>query len=89
MIKFQSLTQYTRVVDGVRFLQNKDRPFALFYFSENSTLYNDYPKMKLKRIDARYVIVPITRIPVSRLTADARKVYKSFGGLPFKQIIEN
>jgi DNA-directed RNA polymerase beta subunit len=84
MIKFQSLTQYTRVVDGVRFLQNRDRPFALFYFSENSTLYNDYPKMKLKRIDARYVIVPITRIPVSRLTADARKVYKSFGLLPYQ-----
>lgn len=84
MIKFQSLTQYTRVVDGVRFLQNKDRPFALFYFSENSTLYDDYPKMKLKRIDARYVVVPITKIPVSRLTADQRKVYKSFGLLPYQ-----
>jgi len=84
MIKFQSLTQYARVVDGVRFLQDKNSPFALFYFSENSTLYEDYPKMNLRRIDSKYVVVPITKIPVSRLTGDQRKVYKSFGLLPYQ-----
>jgi DNA-directed RNA polymerase beta subunit len=84
MIKFQSLVQYSRVVDGVRFFSDKDRPFVLFYFSENSTLYEDYPKMNLRRIDARYIVVPITQIPVSRLTGDQRKVYKSFGLLPFQ-----
>jgi len=84
MIKFQLLTQYTRVVDGVRFLKEKDKPFALFYFSENSTLYNDYPKMNLMRIDSKYVVVPITKIPVSRLTGDQRKIYKSFGLIPFQ-----
>lgn len=84
MIKFQSLVQYTRVVDGIRFLQDTNKPFALFYFSENSNFYNDYPKMKLRRIDARYVIVPITQIPVSRLTPDLRKIYKGFSLLPFQ-----
>jgi DNA-directed RNA polymerase beta subunit len=84
MIKFQSLVQYTRVVNGLRFLQDAKNPFALFYFSENSTFYDDYPKMKLRKIDAKYVVVPITRLPVSRLTSDLRKIYKSFGLLPFQ-----
>jgi DNA-directed RNA polymerase beta subunit len=84
MIKFQSLVQYSRVVDGVRFLQDRNNPFALFYFSENSTLYHDYPKMNLQRIDSKYVVVPITKIPVSRLTSDQRKIYKSFGLIPYQ-----
>jgi DNA-directed RNA polymerase beta subunit len=84
MIKFQSLVQYTRVVDSLRFLQDAKRPFALFYFSENSTFYDDYPKLNLRKIDAKYVVVPITRLPVSRLTGDLRKVYKSFGLIPFQ-----
>jgi len=83
MIQFRSLTQYTRVVDGVRFPQNLNEPFLLVYFSENSTLVEDYPKLNIRKIDARHLILPLTRIPVTRLTSDYRKLFKPYGLLAF------
>ena len=63
MIQFKILRQYTHIVDGIRFPQNPKKPVLVIYFSENSTLLDDYPKMNLKRADFRMVAVPTTKIP--------------------------
>lgn len=84
MIQFKIWKQYTHVVnDGVRFPQNNKKPFALIYFSENSNFINDYPKLNLKRIDARIVTVPTTKIPKTILTSELRQYYKKLGLIPY------
>jgi len=83
MIQFKSLVQYTRVVNGIRFPQKMDEPFLLVYFSENSTLVDDYSKLNLRKVDVRYVVVPMTKIPVTRLTSDYRKIFKPYGILTY------
>ena len=83
MIQFKSWRQYTHLVDGVRFPLNAKEPFVLVYFAENSSFLDDYPRMNLNRIDFRVVVVPMTTIPRTRLTADLRNVYRSFGLIPY------
>ena len=83
MIQYKSLVQYTRVVDGLRFPQDPAEPFLLVYFSENSLLVSDYDKLKIRRIDARHAIIPLTKIPVVRLTPEIRNAYKQIGILPY------
>lgn len=83
MIQYKSLVQYTRVVDGLRFPQNVNEPFLFIYFSENSLFVDDYPKLNLRRQDFRHVVVPLTRIPVNRLTSDMRNAYKQYALRPF------
>lgn len=83
MIQYKSLIQYTRVVDGVRFPQNIDEPFLLVYFSENSLFVSDYQKLQIRRPDAKYVVVPRTKIPLTRLVPAMRQAYKQAGLLPF------
>jgi len=83
MIQFKSWKQYSHVVDGVRFPQNTKEPFLLVYFSENSNFVNDYPKLNLKKIDARIIAVPVTRIPRTRMTAEFRKIYRTLGLIPY------
>ncbi len=83
MIQFKSWRQYTHMVDGVRFPQNTKEPFLMVYFSENSTFLNDYPRMNLKRIDFRLVVLPTTKIPRTRLTSDLRKLYRNYGLIPY------
>ena len=85
MIQYKTLTQYTRVTTGVRFPQSKDTPFLLVYFSENSTLAEDYTKLGIRRQDARHIVVPRTRIPLTRLTTDVRGLYKNYGLLSYDQ----
>ncbi len=65
--------------DGLRYPSNIKNPFALVYFSENSTLIEDFPKLKILRQDIKYVMVPTTRIPRTRLTAEDKVNYKSVG----------
>jgi hypothetical protein len=60
-------------------MRNPKNPYALIYFSENSTFIEDFPKLNLLPQDFRIVVVPFTRIPRSLLTADLRKVYKAYG----------
>lgn len=79
MIEFSKLRQYTHLVDSIRFPQNKDKPFVIIYFSENSNFLNDYPKLNLRRIDAKTVIIPKTKIPFSILGNETRALYKSMG----------
>lgn len=85
MIQYKSLIQYTRVVDGVRFPQDINEPFLLVYFSENSLFINDYPKLNVRRPDVRHVVVPRTKIPLTRLTTELRTAYKQLGLLPFAE----
>jgi len=79
MIQFKSLKQYTHLVDGIRFPKNRNEPFLLVYMSENSTLLDDYTKLNLRRTDMRFVMVPLTKIPISRMTAELKKLYKTQG----------
>ena len=83
MIQYKSLIQYTRVVDGTRFPQDKNEPFLLVYFSENSLFVKDYSKLNIRLVDARYIIVPRTKIPLTRLTPTMRAAYKQTGLLPY------
>jgi len=76
MIQYKSLIQYTRVVDGVRFPQDLNEPFLLVYFSENSSFIADYPKLNIRRPDLRHAVIPVTRMPLTRLTPDLRNQYK-------------
>jgi len=64
MLKYDSLVQYSRLVSSIYFPQKPDSPFLLVYFSENSTLTEDFPQLNIRRADVRYVVVPITKIPI-------------------------
>lgn len=79
MIQFKNWKLYSQLVTGVRFPPNQTKPYALIYFSENSSFIEDYPKINLKRLDARVVLVPTTKIPRTRLTPDLKKEYKELG----------
>lgn len=83
MIQYKSLIQYTRVVKGIRFPQLPNTPFLLVYFSENSSLIEDYERLNIRRQDVRHIVVPRTRIPLTRLTTDIRKIYRNQGLLPY------
>jgi len=79
MIQFDKMRQYTHVVDGVRFKQDVKKPFLLVYLSENSTFFDDYKDLNIRKVDARYLVVPLTKIPRTRLTPEDRALSKSFG----------
>jgi hypothetical protein len=55
----------------------------MVYFSENSLFVKDYPKLALRRVDFRYVVVPHTRLPVTRLNSDMRDAYKEHNLRPY------
>jgi len=84
MIKFENIPQYTRLVSGIRFDQKPDKPYAIIYFPENSSLALDYNKLGILRRDARIVVLPISRRPLIRLTSDAKEIYSSIGLRPFQ-----
>jgi len=85
MIQFKVWKQYTHLVnDGVRFPQNNKNPFVLIYFSENSNFIIDYPKLNLKRIDARIVTLPTTKIPKTLLSSELIRFYKKLKLIPYK-----
>jgi DNA-directed RNA polymerase beta subunit len=83
MIRWETFRLQTQLVDGIRFVLSKpeqyERPFCLVYFSENSTLVEDYPKLNLSLIDFKVVIVPYVIFPKSRLSRDIKNQYKGFG----------
>ena len=83
MIQFDNIPQYTRVVPAIRFKQNSKNPYLIVYFSENSDFINDYYKLGIRRQDVRNVVVPKTRVPVTRLETQTRELYKGLGLLPF------
>ena len=75
--RFDKLRQYTQRVQAVRFPRNIKEPYMIVYFPENSTLLDDFPKLGIRFQDVRDVIVPLTKIPRTRLTTDTKKLYKS------------
>jgi len=69
---------------GIRFYQDKKSPFLIIYFSENSSFLDDYHSLNMRRVDDRYVIVPITKVPYSRLTPSEIKRYKDLKLIPLQ-----
>jgi len=78
MIQFKSLKQYTQTTNEIRFPQDVKSPFLLIYYSENSTFLDDYSKLNLRRLDFRVVVVPVTKIPRTRLFIDTMKLYRQY-----------
>jgi len=70
---------------GIR-LGRHTPPYALFYFSENSSFLEDYSKLPFFQVDARYVLVPNVRFPFFRLTEALKQDYKKLGLFAFNQI---
>ena len=79
MIRFKSMRMITQQTDGIIYPIQPNKPFMIVYFSENSNLMDDYPKLNIRRMDARVVVVPITKIPRVILTNDISRVYKKMG----------
>ena len=78
MRRFETIKQYTMQVDGIRFMPNPKEPFLIVYFSENSTLLDDYPRLNIRPIDVRVVTVPVTKVPRTRLLPDVRKMFRKY-----------
>ncbi len=78
MKKFNDLKLFY-YANGVRYPMDRKKPTALIYFGENSSLVENYPKLKIMRQDMRYVMVPTTRIPRTRITSNDKLEYKSIG----------
>jgi len=78
MINFKPWKQYTQVVEGVKFPLDIKKPYVIFYFSENSNFVEDYPKLNLRLLDFRHVVVPTTVVPRIRLTPDLIRKYRDF-----------
>jgi len=81
------MPQYTRLLKTVLFPQNPKNPYMLVYMSENSTLLDDKPKLNLRRMDLRHVVVPKTRVPMTLLSGDLRKMYKDVGLLSYSTVM--
>ena len=90
-VPFDSLSPYILVKD-IRFGTDIDkiqddqgktitskRPRLIIYYSENSTFLEDYPYLKINKIDTRTVIIPTTKIPRSFLTTNIQKNYMEYG----------
>jgi len=83
MINFNIWKQYIQVSDSIKFLSDSKKPFVIFYFSENSTFLEDYKDLKIRFIDFRNVVVPVTIIPRTRLTPQLIRSYRSLRLQPF------
>lgn len=68
---------------SLSFPQNPKNPYVLIYMSENSTFLQDYHKLNLRRVDAKIVVVPITKIPRTVLSGELIQAYKNIGLLPY------
>ncbi len=88
MIQFKSLRQYTHVVDGIRFPNKPGENFIVTYFSENSSFLEDYPKLNLKLVDIKINIIPVTRIPRTRITQNLIKAFKKYGIYSYSSIMK-
>lgn len=79
MIQFKNLRMYTHVVDGIRFPNKPGENFVVTYFSENSSLLEDYPKLNFRIVDIKLNIIPITIIPRTRIQPPDIKAFKKYG----------
>jgi DNA-directed RNA polymerase beta subunit len=88
MIRFQSLRQYVHVVDGIRFYNKPGENYVLTYFSENSTLLEDYPKLNFAPVDVRINVIPLTMVPRSRVTPELIKDFKKYGIMTYSSTMK-
>lgn len=79
LVQYKSFRLYTQIATGIRFPQNRNNPFLLLYFSENSSFLEDYKKLGFRLVDLKIVVVPITMVPRTRLVSDTRKLFKKIG----------
>jgi len=86
MIQFKNLLQYTQVVNGIRFPNIAKNNYVLTYFSENSSLIEDFPKLNFNLMDVKYNIVPITIVPRTRLKMSLLKAFKDHGILSYSSL---
>ena len=59
---FRDMKLY-QTTKSLKFLLDKSQPYNVVYFSENSTLVEDFRTLLLRPIDFRLVIVPVTIVP--------------------------
>lgn len=76
-MQFDQLRLYTKTTNKIRF--DPSKKYMLLYFSENSTLDQDYARLNLRKQDFRTVVVPNTRIPRTYLNSEKARLYKAFG----------
>ena len=88
MIQFKNLRIYSHVVDGIRFPTDQKEKFVLTYFPENSELVSDYPRLNLRPVDARIVIIPYTIVPRSKMTLELKKKFKSVGLISYSSTMK-
>ncbi len=86
MVLFKNLRQYTQVVDGIRFPNLPKDNYIITYFSENSSLLEDYPKLNFKLVDIKYNIVPVTIVPRTRLKTELLKSFKEYGIMSYSSL---
>lgn len=86
MVRFEVLRQYNQVVDGIRFTipQSHEEPYVIVYFSENSSFVEDYPKLNSRVMDLKVTVIPLTKIPRTKLTPELSKTIKSLGLYPIQ-----
>lgn len=88
MIAFNNLRQYTHVVDGIRFFNLPKNNYAITYFSENSNLLEDYPRLNIRLVDVKINIIPITIVPRTRLTPQILKAFRKYGILCYNTMMK-
>ena len=81
--KFRLLSQVTH---ALRFDSTPgEKPYAIIFFPENNiTLVDSFPKLGIRKVDSRVVVVPFSKFPLFRLTSKIRKSYKDLGLFAFK-----
>ncbi len=77
MKQFKNLKPYTQVARGLSFQLEKENPYILFYFPENALLLDTYPLLNLRIIDFKNIVVPVTKIPRTRLLGPEKKLYRT------------
>ena len=88
MIQLKKLRLYTHVTNAIRFPNKPGENYIVTYFSENSSLVEDYPKLNLRPVDVKITIIPITRIPRTRINPPLIKAFKKIGLRPYSSTIK-
>ncbi len=84
MLPFDRIKLYSQTVDGIRYYPlDKEHPFLIVYFSENSTLVEDFPRLNIRLPDVKVVCVPTSKLPRTKLTSPYRKQLRSLGLFSF------
>lgn len=78
MKQFKNLKEFTPVAKKISFQIEDNKPYILFYYPENTLLLESYPSLNLRYIDFKTVIIPITKIPRTRLTGNIKNIFRQY-----------